>query len=121
MTRRLRLVIADDEDDIRQGLSRLLDKLGYEVVADASNGRELVELCRKLVPDLVLTDIRMPFMSGIQAANELSKTHAIPFIVMSSFERPNDEELDCKSVADYLVKPVRVPDLQLAISRASIL
>jgi two-component system, response regulator PdtaR len=85
---RLKIVIADDEEDIRQGFRRLLCKLGCEVVGEASNGRELVDVCLSVQPDLVITDIRMPEMSGIEAARVISKSQSIPVIVVSSYERP---------------------------------
>ncbi|TWU23413.1 putative transcriptional regulatory protein pdtaR [Novipirellula galeiformis] len=121
MKRRLRIVIADDEADIRQGVRRLLGKLGYEVVGEAGDGRELVELCRQTEPDLVITDVRMPEMSGIEAAIQINKTQTIPVIVVSSYERPGSDDLhcdDCDCIADFLLKPVSVPNLQAAIARA---
>lgn len=116
MTRRLRIVIADDEDDIRRGFCRLLAILGCHVVGEASNGRELLELCIAEEPDLVITDIRMPVMSGLEAASEIAKTLKTPVIVVSSYERPGDE--DSQHVADFLLKPVSVPDLESAIAKA---
>lgn len=116
MTSRLKIVIADDEEDIRQGFRRLLCKLGCEVVGEASDGRELVEICLNTNPDLVITDIRMPEMSGIEAAQKIAETRAIPVIVVSSYECPEGE--DCTSVADFLLKPVSLMDLEAAIAKA---
>ncbi|QDS93024.1 putative transcriptional regulatory protein pdtaR [Roseimaritima multifibrata] len=115
MTPPLRIVIADDEQDIRHGLHRLLAKLAYEVVGEASNGHELLSCCRETTPDVVITDIRMPIMSGIEAANELSKTHSIPIIVVSAHERPQTQT-EC--ISDFLLKPVSLTSLQAAIIRA---
>lgn len=116
MTARLRIVIADDEEDLRQGFRRLLCKLGGDVVGEAANGRELVKLCLSERPDLVITDIRMPEMSGIEAAREIAKTQTIPVIIVSSYESPSDE--DSEFVVDFLLKPVCVTDLHAAIARA---
>ena len=116
MTFRLRIVIADDEADIRHGFRRLLCKLGCEVVGEAADGRELVELCLETQPDLVITDIRMPEMSGIEAARKIAETRSVPVIVVSSYECPVGE--DCSAVADFLLKPVSLPDLEAAISKA---
>lgn len=116
MTSRLKIVIADDEEDIRQGFRRLLCKLGCEVVGEASDGRELVEVCLSVQPDLIITDIRMPEMSGIEAAQKIAATRAIPVIVVSSYECPADEA--CDSVVDFLLKPVSLPDLEAAIAKA---
>lgn len=116
MTARLKIVIAEDEEDIRQGFRRLLCKLGCEVIGEAADGRELVELCQNTQPDLVITDIRMPEMSGLEAAKEIAKTRAIPMIVVSSYECPADD--DCSSVAAFLLKPVSLSDLEAAIAKA---
>ena len=64
MTRVLRIVVADDEPLMRDYFQRMLPWLGYEVVAAAANGRELVELCRESKPDLIIADVRMPDMDG---------------------------------------------------------
>ena len=82
MTRTLRIAVADDEADFRQYFRRLLPRLGYEVVGEAENGQELVELCRSKKPDLVITDIMMSEMNGIEAATEISKTQIIPMRLM---------------------------------------
>ncbi len=116
MTSRLKIVIADDEEDIRQGFGRLLCMLGCEVVGEASDGRELVEVCLSVQPDLVITDIRMPEMSGIEAAQKIAETRAIPVIVVSSYECPADH--DCEFIAVFLLKPVSLTDLEAAIAKA---
>lgn len=116
MTRRLRIVIADDEDDIRRGFCRLLAILGCQVVGEASNGRELIELCIAEEPDLVITDIRMPILSGLEAASEIAKTTQTPVIVVSSYEQPSGDE--SQFFVDFLQKPVSVPDLESAIAKA---
>ena len=67
------IVIADDEVELRQALIRRIDweKVGFQVVGQAENGAEALELVEKLEPDLLLTDVRMPFMSGIELAREV--------------------------------------------------
>tara|TARA_R110002049_G_scaffold4601_5_gene32611 strand:+ start:847113 stop:847475 length:363 start_codon:yes stop_codon:yes gene_type:complete len=116
MKRRLRVLIADDEQDIRQGFNRLLGKLGCDVIGEAADGKRLVELCLSEKPDLVITDIRMPEMTGIEAATEIVKTQSVPFIFVSSHERPRDDHSGL--VADFLMKPVCMPDLEAAINKA---
>ena len=117
MTRTLRIAVADDDADFRQYFRRLLPRLGYEVVGEAKNGRELVDLCRSEEPDLVITDIMMPEMTGIEAATEIGKTQTIPIIVLSSRDRPSSNDHPC--IVDYLVKPVTIPELKAAITKAS--
>ena len=65
MTTSLRIAVADDEPEMREFLQRALARLGHEVVAAAENGAQLVECCRQLKPDLVLTDLQLPSGSGL--------------------------------------------------------
>ena len=67
MKRGMRIAVAEDEPDVRDYFRRILPQLGHDVVGVAADGRELVELCRKQLPDLVITDLRMPGMDGDQA------------------------------------------------------
>ena len=116
MIHSIRIAIADDEEDIRQYFRRLLPRLGYKLVGEAENGRELVEICQAVKPDLVITDVMMPVMSGIEAADEISKTLSVPIIILSSHEKPNGD--NNTSIVDFLQKPVSILDLQAAITRA---
>ena len=68
MNESLRIAVADDEADMRDWFERILPTLGHQVVSVAENGRELVEHCRTLNPDLAITDVKMPEMDGIDAA-----------------------------------------------------
>src|SRR5207244_6800571 len=81
----LRIAVADDEPDMRDYFKKSLPRLGHQVVAVAQTGRELVELCRATTPDLVITDIRMPELDGIDAAAQLYRERPIPVILVSAF------------------------------------
>lgn len=116
MNRRLRIVIADDEEDLRHGLCRLLTRQGYDIVGEAANGQELIDVCLSEEADLVITDVRMPEKSGIEAASEISRVQKIPFIIVSSYERQADHDSGC--VADVLQKPVCGSTLQTSIRKA---
>jgi DNA-binding NarL/FixJ family response regulator len=87
----LRLVIADDHEIYRDGLKAMLKKQEeFEVVAEASNGRELIEATQKLLPDIVLTDIVMPVMDGILATQYLTKhIPQVNIIALSMFDEEN--------------------------------
>ena len=67
------VVVADDEDELRQAVCTMIpwEELGFRLVGDASNGLDALELVEKLEPDLLLTDIRMPFISGIELARQV--------------------------------------------------
>ena len=120
MTNSLRIVVADDEQDMRDYFKRILPRLGHNVVGVAANGKELVAQCASLEPDLVITDIKMPEMDGIDAAVAIYKQRPIPVILVSAF---HDPELIKRAEADhimvYLVKPIKQPDLEPVIALAT--
>jgi response regulator NasT len=119
MTERLRIAIADDEQDVCEYMQDVLPRLGHELVAVAATGRELVEKVAQTKPDLVITDIKMPDMDGIDASIQANSKHQVPVILLSAH---HDAELLMRSGADhimaYLVKPVKVADLETAIMMA---
>jgi two-component system, response regulator PdtaR len=117
MIRALRIAVADDEPDVRDYFRRILPRLGHQVVAVAQTGRELIEQCRALHPDLVITDIKMPDMDGIDAAVAIGQDEPVPIILVSAyhhnhlFERVHGEQ----HILAYLVKPAKQADLEAAI------
>ncbi|MCA9119601.1 MAG: response regulator [Planctomycetaceae bacterium] len=119
MELKLRIAVADDEPDMQEYFEKILPRLGHEVVSIAETGRQLVEHCDTLKPDLVITDIKMPDMDGIEAATEIYQRQAIPVIVVSAF---HDKELIERAESDhilaYLVKPIKQADLEPAIALA---
>jgi response regulator NasT len=119
MNHGLRIAVADDEQDMRDFFERMLPLLGHQVVSIAETGSELVEHCRTLKPDLIITDIKMPDMDGIAAANVIGQECPTPVILVSAY---HDAESIERAVADhvlgYLVKPIGKADLQPAISVA---
>ena len=119
MKRPLRIAIADDEVDMRDYLARILPRLGHEVVSAAANGKELIAHCHEHSPDLVITDIRMPEIDGIDAATAISREQAIPIILISGFHDPDlIERAEQDHVLAYLVKPIKQADLDTAIALA---
>jgi len=119
MAESLRVLIADDETLNNLSLTSQLEMLGHEVVATASNGREAVDLARKTQPDVAFLDIRMPQMSGPEAAREIAQERPIPIIILSAYSdaRTVDEAVKAP-VFNYLVKPVDPDDLGPAIAVA---
>jgi len=115
----LRIVVADDEPDMRDYFQKSLARLGHTVVAVAADGRQLVEACRADQPDLVLTDIKMPDMDGIEAAIHLYRERPVPVILVSAY---HDSGLIKRAEADhimgYLVKPIKQADLEPVITLA---
>jgi response regulator NasT len=119
MNRPLRIAVADDEPDMQDYFRTILPGLGHEVVAVAADGRALVEACREQKPDLVITDIKMPDMDGIEAAARIYRDGPVPVILVSAY---HDAEFIRRAEADhilaYLVKPIKQADLEPAISLA---
>ncbi len=98
---------------------KILPAIGHEVVGVAATGRELVEKCRQFTPDLVITDVKMPDMDGIDAAGEIYRELAVPVILVSAH---HDGDLIARAEADhvmaYLVKPIKQAHLEPAIAIA---
>jgi len=115
--RRLRVAVADDERDMRQFMHEVLTQLGHEVTAVCGTGRELIERCRATKPDIIISDIKMPDMDGIEAATEIAREQTVPVVLVSAY---HDAELLVRAGAGYimayLVKPVKPPDLQAALT-----
>ena len=119
MTPPLRIAIADDEPDMRDYFQRILPRLGHKVVAVAQNGSELIQQCRALRPDLVITDIKMPDMDGIDAAVQLYKDAPLPVILVSAYHDPElIQRAEADHILGYLVKPIKQADLEPVIALA---
>jgi response regulator NasT len=115
----MRILIAEDETIIRLDLRDLLERAGHEVVAEARDGEEAVELARLHEPDLAVLDVRMPRLDGIEAAKSILADRPIPIVMLTAY---GQEELVTRAVEagvfGYLVKPFREQDLMPAIATA---
>jgi AmiR/NasT family two-component response regulator len=119
MSTKLRIAVADDEADMRDFFECILPQCGHQVVAVAETGAQLVEHCRRLRPDLVITDIKMPDMDGIAASSAICAERPVPVILVSAY---HDPQLIDRAMSDhvmaYLVKPIGQADLEPAIAVA---
>ncbi len=115
----LKLLIADDEAPARNRLRDLLGDIeGVSLVAEAKNGKEAINLALQTKPDLLLLDIRMPLMDGIEAAQHAQKLEPAPHIIFTTaFDAYAIKAFDLNAI-DYLLKPIRLERLQAAINKA---
>src|SRR5215210_7781840 len=117
-----RILIADDESLIRLDLREMLTSLGYDVVAEAGDGHTALDLARKLRPDLVIMDIKMPDVDGIAAAENLTRERIAPVVLLTAY---SDQGLVDRAkeagVVGYVVKPFRqtelMPVIELSLAR----
>lgn len=119
MNRRYKILIADDERQVSAGLQGQLEKLGYDVVAVVDDGHRAIEVCRRALPDLVLMDIEMPGLDGLQAARQIALDPGTPVVILTAHGHPNlVDQAAQDGVASYLLKPVTTPSLDAAIKIA---
>ncbi len=116
-----RVLLADDEEEIRTGISRKIDwsALGFALVGEADNGEEALELAEQLRPDVVLTDIKMPFMDGLELCRRLKQfLPGAGLVVFSGFD---DFEYARQAVGmgvfEYILKPITAPELSEVLTR----
>jgi len=116
---KLRVLIADDDPIIRLDLKQMLETLGYDVVGEAGDGQQAVELARETRPDVCILDVKMPVMDGIEAVHLITEDNIAPTILLTAY---SDKELVDRAkdagVFAYLVKPFKPSDLPPAIEVA---
>lgn len=116
----MKVLVVDDEHPARERLKQIIgDTDGYEVVGEAGNGREAVELASKLQPDIVLLDIRMPGMDGIEAANHLNHSAQPPAVVFTTAYDEYAIDAFAANAIGYVLKPIRRSRLEAALKQAS--
>ena len=108
----MKVLIVDDEKLARDRISRMLAEVdGYDVVGEAGHGMEAIQECQRAQPDVVLLDIRMPGMDGLEAARHLMQMEEPPAVVFcTAYEEHAIEAFNVQAVG-YLLKPVRREDL----------
>lgn len=116
---RTRLIIADDESLVRTDLREALTELGYLVVGEVGDGQSAVNMARELEPDVVVMDIKMPGLDGIDAARILTQEKIAPVVLLTAYSQSElIERAKEAGVVGYLVKPFRETDLPPAIELA---
>jgi len=115
----VKILIADDSILMRRNLKSILKQLGYNVIAEAANGQEAVELYKRLKPDVVTMDISMPVMDGIEAVNQIVQLYPDANIIMIS--ALNQKEMVFKAIERgakyYIIKPFKVDMVSKALEQ----
>jgi len=116
----MKVLIVDDEPPARNRLRQILADCGdHEVVGEAGNGREALDIAARTKPDVVLLDIRMPGIDGIETAHHLNKAETPPAVVFTTaYDEYAIDAFDASAVG-YLLKPVRREKLIQALAQAS--
>jgi two-component system, response regulator PdtaR len=118
------VVVAEDEVLIRMDLAEMLTEEGYDVVGQAGDGAQAIELAEQLRPDLVILDVKMPVLDGIAAAERIAAARIAPVVILTAFSQRDlvERARDAGAMA-YLVKPFSksdlVPAIEMAVSRFS--
>lgn len=114
-----RILVAEDEAIIRLDLAEMLIEAGYDVVGQAGNGEQAVELARSLEPDLIIMDIKMPALDGISAAEQIGQDRICPIVMLTAFSQTElVERARDAGVMAYIVKPFTAKDVLPAIDIA---
>lgn len=121
-TNSLRIIVADDEAVIRLGLSTMLRSLNHKVVGTARDGQEAIAQVKQFQPDLLLLDIKMPDLDGLEAAQILAEEAPLPIVMLTAYSQKTLVEKAVSAlVMGYLVKPVDEqrlgPTIDLAVAR----
>lgn len=115
----IRVLIVEDDFLVSEMIRGLLDELGYQVVGEAENGREAIKLNQTLQPDVILMDLEMPEMGGLEAATQITANNPTPIVVLTAYETPDlVDEAGTAGVGAYLVKPPNGQEIERAITIA---
>ncbi|QHI72610.1 ANTAR domain-containing response regulator [Aminipila terrae] len=120
----IRVVIAEDEPITRMDLKEMLVAAGYNVVGEASEGFDAIEICKKKEPDVVILDIKMPLLDGLSAAKVITEEKTAGTVILLTAYSDEDfiDRATKIGVSGYIVKPVDekalVPSIQIAVARS---
>ena len=118
----LRVMLVDDHDLFRTGLRNLLEEQGVHIVAEAPDGSTALQLVRELTPDVVVMDLNMPGMNGIEATREITRVAPLTRVLVLTISDQDDDVMDAilAGACGYLMKDSSIQDLMQGIRAASV-
>jgi DNA-binding NarL/FixJ family response regulator len=119
---RLRVLLVDDHDLFRTGLRNLLEEQGVQVVGEAAGGTDALRIVREIAPDVVVMDLNMPGMSGVEATREITSIAPLTRVVVLTISDQDDDVMDAivAGACGYLVKDSSIEELMRGINAASV-
>ncbi len=113
------VLIAEDDPLVSEMIRGTLEDLGYTVAGEAMDGRQAVELTQTLQPDVVLMDVEMPGINGVEATQQIYQSYPTPIVMLTAYEAPwLVEQASAAGVGAYLIKPPKARELERAITIA---
>ncbi|MCJ7616337.1 MAG: response regulator, partial [Desulfobacterales bacterium] len=114
-----RILVAEDDFMLSKSITRILNDIGYEQVGLASNGEEAVEMTRSLQPDVILMDIKMPKLDGLQAARQIQENSPTPIVILTAYDSKElVKEASKSGVGAFLLKPPEAFEIEKAVTIA---
>ena len=115
----VRVLIAEDDFMVSKSITQVLNGVGYEQVGLASNGEEAVEMTRSLQPDVILMDIKMPKLDGLQAARQIQENSPTPIVILTAYDSQElVKEASKSGVGAFLIKPPDAFEIERAVTIA---
>lgn len=115
----IRVLVTEDDFMVSKSITQTLNDIGYEQVGLASNGEEAVEMTRSLHPDVILMDIKMPKLDGLQAARQIQENSATPIVILTAYDSQElVKEASKSGVGAFLIKPPEAFEIEKAVTIA---
>ena len=118
----LRVLLVDDHDLFRTGLRNLLEEQGLQIVGEAANGKDAIRVVREMAPDIVVMDLNMPGMSGVEATREITSFAPLTRVVVLTISDTDEDVMDAivAGACGYLIKDSSIQELIRGIKSAAI-
>ncbi len=117
--KQIRVLVAEDDFMVSKSITRILNDIGYEQVGLASNGEEAVEMTLSLQPDVILMDINMPKLDGLQAASQIQENSPSPIVILTAYDSQDlVKEASKSGVGAFLIKPPDAFEIERAVTIA---